>query len=123
MTTAARSRATKVPTINDWTGLGGKKSLEAIAKLFNIVYVAGPMTGYDNFNFPAFDQGRDYVNSIESGRKAEKPLAAVSPADMDRAHGFDEVAASNTPKGAKVSDSFFHDCMRRDMELVSRAYA
>jgi hypothetical protein len=42
---------------------------------------------------------------------------------MDRAHGFDEIAASQTPVGAVVSPTFFHDCMRRDMELVSRAYA
>lgn len=125
MTTTTKGRGAKKPvTINDWTGLGGRRSLEQISKLFNIVYVAGPMTGYENFNFPAFDAGRDYVNSIEKGRKAApKPLAAVSPADMDRAHGFDEIAASQTPVGAVVSPTFFFDCMRRDMELVSRAFA
>lgn len=111
------------PSINDWTGLGGRKTLASVAKLFNIVYVAGPMTGYEAFNFPAFDQCRDYVNSIEKGRKPAKPLAAVSPADMDRAHGFDEVAASQTPVGAQVSPTFFQDCMRRDIELVSQAFA
>ncbi len=119
MTTATKTK----PSIHDWTGLGGRKTLSSVSKLFNIVYVAGPMTGYENFNFPAFDQCRDYVNGIEKGRKAPQPLAAVSPADMDRAHGFDEVAASQTPVGAKVSPTFFQDCMRRDIELVSQAFA
>jgi hypothetical protein len=111
-------------TINDWTGLGGKSSLEVIAKLFRIVYVAGPMTGYENFNFPAFDEGRDYINQFASIRNdIELPLAAVSPADMDRAHGFDEAEASKHPQGAVVSPTFFFDCMRRDIELVSRSFA
>lgn len=41
------------------------------------VYLAGPMRGYENFNFPAFDAARD--------RFTKKGFAVISPADIDRA--------------------------------------
>lgn len=40
------------------------------------VYVAGPMRGYDNFNFPAFDAARDAL--LKNGYNV------ISPADIDR---------------------------------------
>ena len=46
------------------------------------VYIAGPMKGIPLFNFPAFDRARDLINTWENS-------VAVSPADIDRAHGFD----------------------------------
>jgi hypothetical protein len=55
------------------------------------VYVAGPMRGYDKFNFPAFDATRDVL--LQNGRNV------ISPADIDRASGCDE----NTPP-AQVMD-------------------
>lgn len=42
-----------------------------------IAYVAGPMRGYDAFNFPAFDKARDAL--VRSG------WDVISPADIDRA--------------------------------------
>lgn len=39
-------------------------------------YVAGPMRGIDNFNFPAFDAARDLGNRLG--------FSIISPADMDR---------------------------------------
>ena len=44
-------------------------------------YIAGSMRGLKLFNFPAFDAARDRL-------KAEG-YEVVSPADIDRAHGFD----------------------------------
>ena len=44
------------------------------------VYVAGPMRGAENFNFPAFDAARDLLVGL--GHEV------VSPADLDRAAGF-----------------------------------
>lgn len=41
-----------------------------------IVYVAGPMRGYADFNFPAFDAARDFLKSAGH--------TVISPADMDR---------------------------------------
>ncbi len=40
------------------------------------IYLAGPMTGYDKFNFPAFDFWRDFLT--EAGH------SVFSPADNDR---------------------------------------
>lgn len=49
------------------------------------VYVAGPMRGYENFNFPAFDAASALGRSL--GWKV------ISPAEMDREHGIDEKQA------------------------------
>lgn len=45
------------------------------------IYIAGPMTGIDKYNFPAFDAAA--VDLRDQG------FHPVSPADIDRAHGFD----------------------------------
>lgn len=45
------------------------------------IYCAGPMRGFDLFNFPAFDAARD--------RLAADGWDVISPADMDREIGFD----------------------------------
>lgn len=46
------------------------------------VYVAGPMRGYDKFNFPAFDEA--------AARFRAAGWHVLSPAEMDREIGFDE---------------------------------
>ncbi len=45
------------------------------------IYIAGPMSGYPQYNFPAFDEARDELR--------ENGWQVVSPADMDREHGLD----------------------------------
>lgn len=45
------------------------------------VYIAGRMRGVKFYNFPAFDKARDRLNAIG--------VSVISPADMDRAAGFD----------------------------------
>ena len=58
---------------------------ECIATIYprpRFVYVAGPMRGLPQFNFPAFDQARDHL--VSDG------YAVISPADIDRASGFKE---------------------------------
>lgn len=45
-------------------------------------YVAGPMRGYPQYNFPAFDAAADI------GRRLGHTI--ISPADMDRSAGIDE---------------------------------
>lgn len=54
------------------------------------VYIAGPMRGIEYFNFPAFDAARDRLRKFG--------LNAISPADMDRAIGFDPNQIAN-PEG------------------------
>lgn len=57
------------------------------------LYLAGPMRGFEYFNFPAFDKYKAILE--ESGWKV------LSPADMDREGGFD-------PNGAEYGD-FYDD--------------
>ncbi|OQA09474.1 MAG: hypothetical protein BWY66_00573 [bacterium ADurb.Bin374] len=45
------------------------------------VYIAGKMRGISLYNFPAFDKARDRLKGLG--------LTPLSPADMDRAEGFD----------------------------------
>ena len=45
------------------------------------IYIAGPMTGIDKYNFPAFDAAAQDLRDMG--------FHPVSPADIDRAHGFD----------------------------------
>lgn len=40
------------------------------------VYISGPMTGYEKFNFPAFDAARDFAKKLG--------WTVYSPADNDR---------------------------------------
>jgi hypothetical protein len=49
-------------------------------------YIAGPMSGLAEFNFPAFDTARDDL--IARG------YAVISPADLDRAGGFNETGCT-----------------------------
>ena len=45
------------------------------------LYIAGPMTGYPEYNFPAFDEAKE--------RLEQAGYEVVSPADLDREMGFD----------------------------------
>ena len=65
------------------------------------IYIAGPMTGYPEYNFPAFDQARNDL---------ERDWNVISPADMDREIGF-EVTHEVTPE-------FLRDAMRRDIDAI-----
>lgn len=50
------------------------------------VYVAGPMRGYDQFNFKAFDAAASRLRS--------RDWTVFSPAEHDRETGFDETLNS-----------------------------
>jgi hypothetical protein len=69
------------------------------------VYIAGPMRGYPQFNFPAFDAARDAW--------AARGWEVVSPADMDRT--LDGVQENN-PTPDQIH-SFAH-YMRRDISAL-----
>lgn len=66
------------------------------------VYIAGPMRGFDLYNFPAFDAARDLLRSA-----GHEP---VSPADMDREHGVDGTVG--------VSEHFVRGALRRDFLAI-----
>lgn len=73
-----------------------------------VAYVAGPMSGIPGFNFAAFDEARDGL--IEEGWEV------ISPADLDRAVGFD-------PSTSVVTKEFLDEAMERDIEAVMRVDA
>lgn len=74
-------------------------------------YIAGPMRGLPFFNFPAFDSARDRLLAL--GHEA------VSPADIDRANGFDAMAldpsdpCTELPPGLDTGD-----VVARDLEAL-----
>jgi len=73
-----------------------------------IIYVAGPMRNYHDFNFPAFDAA--------SKRLREAGWIVNSPAEHDRESGFDET--QNTLEGFDIHAAFAWDmdviCHRAD---------
>lgn len=71
-----------------------------------IAYIAGKMSGIPAYNFPAFDEARDGLRALG--------YDVISPADMDRAVGFD-------PFICHADKEFLEAAMRRDVEAVMRA--
>jgi len=44
------------------------------------IYIAGPMTGYEDFNFTCFDFAEEGLSDLNWN--------PINPAEIDRAHGF-----------------------------------
>ncbi len=74
------------------------------------VYIAGPMQGIPELNFPAFDEVRDRL--IAAGH------VPVSPADLDREVGID-------PKEGTVgfTDQMWKDIIKRDLDALQECDA
>lgn len=66
------------------------------------VYVAGPMRGRDQRNFPAFDAAADWLRGIGA--------TPINPADMDRHHGI----SANEPD----PDQHIRQCLHRDLTAI-----
>jgi hypothetical protein len=66
------------------------------------IYIAGPMRGYKHYNFPAFDAAAERLRRLG--------FEPVSPADADRALGFDPMALlddhdwNTLPEGWDIRD-------------------
>lgn len=76
-------------------------------------YLAGPMTGYPQFNFPAFDSAAAHLR--------EHGYAIVSPAELDRPEVREASMASpdgNADGGHPVGDSW-GDFLSRDVKIVA----
>ncbi len=75
------------------------------------VYIAGPMTGIASFNFPAFDDKRDELKS--------KGYEVVSPADIDRAHGFDPMGwTEGECSRDHLPSDFMCGAIKRDVDAL-----
>ena len=67
------------------------------------LYIAGPMRGYDEYNFPAFDA------AAKALRRAGHH--AVNPAELDRHSGIHEFTDP-------LPDGFFREAMKRDCVAI-----
>ena len=70
------------------------------------LYVAGPMRGYDQYNFPAFDAATECLRLAG--------YDVVSPAEQDRKIGFDPNSTS------EFTSADYCAAMRRDIEFLLR---
>lgn len=68
------------------------------------IYIAGPMTGLPEWNFPAFDAAAEILRL-----DGHDP---VNPADLDREIGFDPRQTET------VGPAFLRDAMRRDLTAI-----
>lgn len=78
------------------------------------VYIAGPMTGIPQFNFPAFDAA---ANALR-----ERGLEVISPAELD--DEVDRAAAMASPDGSALSygqgvKKTWGEFLARDVKLIS----
>jgi hypothetical protein len=67
------------------------------------IYIANKMTGIEDYNFPWFDRARDYLNELGHD--------AVSPADLDKAEGFNG-------EGEAPENMTLEACLRRDFAVI-----
>ena len=75
------------------------------------IYIAGPMRGYDDYNYPAFDrqqkvleeQGWKVINPAEMDRDDEKPINGPMQFDPDNNYEDQE---------------FMRDALKRDMVAI-----
>ena len=73
------------------------------------VYLAGPMRGLPNANYPAFDSARDRLTSLG--------WEVISPADLDRQAGVQPDAEGHIP------NSLLREAMARDVPKLCMADA
>lgn len=101
----------------DLSTLGALVNYDSLA--YN-VYLAGPMTGYDQFNFPAFYRAAGMM-------RLEYPLwNIISPAEMDESFGLHpehEGAEKTTAQDATTTNEVRSFYMRRDLPIVAACQA
>lgn len=73
-------------------------------RLRRVFYIAGPMSGIEDYNFPAFFLAEKNIERL--GHRC------VNPAHMDIVRGFD-------PKKDTPTLAFIHDAFRRDFSAIA----
>jgi len=91
---------------------GGREAIEVeIAGPPKRIYIAGPMRGYENYNFEIFDVAK-------AGLEADG-WTVVSPADLDREKGFDPASLPEDHDWSAIPPGFdFEDCRKRDIAAI-----
>jgi len=80
------------------------------------LYTAAAMRGIPYYNFPAFDAARDALQA--------RGHTVISPADLDREHGFDAMTLPPDYDWNSIPEGFdLSACIRRDVDAVLRCDA
>ena len=75
------------------------------------IYIAGPMRGIENFNFPAFDRQAKVLE--EQGWKV------INPAEMDRQDGLPCSGPMEYDPAISYEDrEFMRDALKRDLVVI-----
>jgi len=75
------------------------------------IYIAGPMRGFKNYNFPAFDRQAKVL--IEQG------WSVINPAEMDRQDGTPESGPMDFDPVINYDDrEFMRDALKRDLVAI-----
>lgn len=73
------------------------------------VYLSGPMTGYPDYNFPAFREGAQALRAAG--------LTVVSPAELDEVAGVEP-----HPEGDGLTPEEYAGFLARDVEVMAREH-
>lgn len=75
------------------------------------VYLAGPMSGYPQFNFPLFMRAATLLRA--------DGWDVVSPAELDAEHGVDKEAMASTDGNAAKLSTTWGTLLARDVKLIA----
>lgn len=79
----------------------------------DFIYIAGPMRGYENYNYPAFDTAQKYLES--------RGAKVINPANLDRLHGKPPANAKDfNPFECYEHQEFLREALGRDMEAICK---
>ena len=75
------------------------------------VYVAGPMRGHEDYNYPAFDRQADILR--------QQGWVVINPAEMDKIEGFPDADPKEFDPATSYEDrEFMRDALRRDIMAI-----
>lgn len=75
------------------------------------IYLAGPMSGYPQFNFPLFYEAAARLRALG--------FDVVSPAEMDAEHGVDVQAMASVKGDLKDITETWGDLLSRDVKMIA----
>ena len=76
------------------------------------IYLAGPMRGIKDFNFPAFDRQAELLR--------KQGWRVVNPAELDREHGSPETGPMEYDPATNYNDrEFMREALRRDLVAIA----
>lgn len=74
------------------------------------IYLAGPMSGIEHYNFPAFDTAADHLRSLGH--------TVFNPAESDRNDGFDAVALKSDGRDAEDHGFSLRETLKKDLSWI-----